>query len=360
MKIFFSFIVIIHGLIHLLGFAKAFGLGNITQLSKEISKPLGLLWLTTFLLFLIALILFILKKEQWCFIGIIAIIISQVLIFVVWQDAKFGTIINVFILLITILAWGNIHFEKSFRNDVEVNLDRIKTLSTELLTEADLKHLPTPVQLYLRYAGVINKPKVNNFRVTLEGEMRDKGKEYFPFISEQYNFIDKPTRLFFMKGKMFGLIVPGYHKYSNAKAKMDIRLFGLFSIVKHSGEIMDKTETVTLFNDMCLLAPATLIDKRIKWKTINDAIVKANFSNQNITISAKLCFNNQGQLINFFSEDRTAVADMKQYLFSTPIYEYKKIKGINLMSYGEAVWHYPDGKFIYGKFKLKDIEYNYK
>ena len=99
--------------------------------------------------------------------------------------------------------------------------------------------------------------------------MREKGKDWFKATSVQYNFFDEPTRLFFMKGKMFGMTVPGYHRYVEANATMDIRLFGLFPIVKQSGDIMNKAETVTLFNDMCLMVPATLIDKRIQWEPID-------------------------------------------------------------------------------------------
>ena len=28
------------------------------------------------------------------------------------------------------------------------------------------------------------------------------------------------------------------------------------------------------------------------------------------------------------------------------------------MTYGETIWDYPDGKFVYGKFNLKEVEYN--
>jgi hypothetical protein len=35
-------------------------------------------------------------------------------------------------------------------------------------------------------------------------------------------------------------------------------------VVDISGDMMFKAETVTFFNDMCFLAPATLIDKRIE------------------------------------------------------------------------------------------------
>jgi hypothetical protein len=227
-----------------------------------------------------------------------------------------------------------------------------------MLTETDLKPLPESLQRYLRYADVVNKPKVKNVRIVFNGEMRDKGKDFFPFTSEQYNFFDEPTRLFFMKGKMFGITVPGYHKYANAKATMDIRLFGLFPIVQQSGNIMDKTETVTLFNDMCLLAPATLIDRHIQWQEIDRNSVKATFTNQGIAINAILYFNDRGQLINFRSDDRTAVADMKQYPFFTPVSDYQNINGTNIMSRGEAIWGYPDGNFTYGKFVLKKIEYN--
>jgi hypothetical protein len=46
MKYIFTFILLIHAFIHVMGFAKAFGYGNITNITKEISKPMGMLWLT--------------------------------------------------------------------------------------------------------------------------------------------------------------------------------------------------------------------------------------------------------------------------------------------------------------------------
>ncbi|MEJ7738733.1 MAG: DUF6544 family protein [Chitinophagaceae bacterium] len=317
-----------------------------------------MLWLMTAFLFIVTTILFLLKKDAWLVFGLIAVIISQILILSVWKDAKFGTIANVIILVASVFSWGSYSFEKSYQKDVKVNLQRANILKTDLLTESDLLPLPEPVQRYLKYAGVLNKPKVKNVRIVFEGQMRDKGKDYFPFIAEQYNFFDEPTRLFFIKAKMKGFVVPGYHKYSNSTATMDIRVFGLFSVVKQSGDIMNKAETVTLFNDMCLMAPATLIDKRIQWQPIDSHSAKATFTNHAISITATLYFNKQGQMIDFISNDRSAITDMKRYPFSTPVSNYKNFNGINVMTYGETIWHYPDGKFTYGKFNLREIEYN--
>ena len=357
LRILFTLLIVVHGLLHSMGFAKAFGYAFVNQ-TIYISTSTGYAWLISGLLFLAASWLFIAKKKNWWIVAVIAVTCSQILIASVWQDARFGTIANAIILFTSILAGGSVCFEEIFRHDARKNLKHNSFSTNDLLTEKDMHHLPEPVKRYLRYVGIVNKPKVKNFRVVFEGEMRDKGKDFFPFVAEQYNFFASPARLFFMKGRMFGIEVPGYHKYTNAKARMDIRLFGLIPVIKKSGPVMDKTETVTLLNDMCLLAPASLIDKRIEWQPINDSMTKAIFTNENIAISAILYFNAEGQLINFTSNDRTAIAYMKEFPFSTPVTEYKNINGYNLISKGDAVWHYPDEKFVYGKFTLKEIQYN--
>ena len=180
-----------------------------------------------------------------------------------------------------IAAWGSQQFESKFSKDVKANLVRNKIIQTDLLTEADIQYLPQPVQKYLRYSGAINQPKIKNARIVFDGEMRDKGKDWFKFQSVQYNFIDEPARLFFMKAKMFGITLPGYHNYQNATAGMQVKLFGMFPIVQAKGNEMNKAETVTVFNDMCLMFPASLIDKRIKWEPIDSTSANATFTNKN-------------------------------------------------------------------------------
>ena len=99
-----AIIIFMHGLIHFMGFAKAFGYGNITQLTKDISKPAGVFWLLSAFLFITTTVLLLLKKESWPFLAIVAIIISQVLIVLAWKDAKFGTIANMIILFLSVTA----------------------------------------------------------------------------------------------------------------------------------------------------------------------------------------------------------------------------------------------------------------
>jgi len=174
-------------------------------------------------------------------------------------------------------------------------------------------------------------------------------------------FFTEPTRIYLLKLKMFGLPVIGLHTYANAAASMLIKLGGLITVADGRGEEINKGETVTVFNDMCLLAPASLIDVRLKWKVINEQTVKAYFNNNGYTISAELIFNDKGQLINFISDDRFYSPTGETYQkvrWSTPVNEYKEINGMMLATYGEAVWHFPEGNYCYAKINIKEIEYN--
>jgi hypothetical protein len=105
------------------------------------------------------------------------------------------------------------------------------------------------------------------------------------------------------------------------------------------------------------MAPATLIDKRIQWQAVDSVSARAIFTNHGITVSATLSFNEEGELIDFISLDRSST-DLKEYPWSTPVGEYKIVNGLKSMTRGEAVWHYPEGNFTYGIFILEEIDYN--
>jgi len=361
MRIAFLILLIIHGLIHLLGFVKAFGLSEVKQLTQTISQPFGVIWLLAFIFFVIAAIMFAFKNSHWWWFGLIAVATSQILIVFFWHDAKFGTIANVIILIAAIVGYGTSGFYSEYQNDVKTGLQQAAYFQNSMMTESDIQQLPEPIKKYLRFTGSVGKPKVNNFKIEFNGKIRkDEKSEWMPFTCQQYNFMQTPTRLFFMKAVMKSLPVAGYHCFKNGVAFMDIRLFSIFKVQYMEGADMDLSETVTFFNDMCVVAPPTLIDKRITWLEVEGNKVKASFTNNNITVSAWLYFNDKGELINFISEDRYAGDTGKQFPWSTPLKDYQEINGYNLMENAEVIYSYPDRNLCYGTFKLISIEYNCK
>ncbi|HMO12534.1 MAG TPA: hypothetical protein PKD64_03005 [Pirellulaceae bacterium] len=360
MQLIFFGLLVVHGLIHSLGFLKAFNIIQVKELTQEISRSLGALWLLAAIAMILAGVGFLFGIQTWWVNAILAIVLSQALIYRSWQDAKWGTIINIIVFVAAILSWGSWRFEQEFRRDVKTRLASIQDSSQDVITPEDLAALPSPVRRYLELVGVVGRPKVQNYRVTLSGRMRSKAREYFRFRSEQYNFTGTPTRLFFMKGQMFGVTVPGYHRYTEQQAIMDIRLFGLISVIRYDGDLITRSDTVTLLNDMCLMAPATLIDKRIAWQEIDELTAKATFTNENITVSATLHFDEEGKLVDFVSDDRWEMEAMRPYRFSTPIHSYQRLGDYNLPAQGEAIWHYPDGPFSYATIDILEVDYNLK
>ncbi len=355
-----------HGLLHLAGFSKAFSIGTDAQIHHSISKRAGIFWLAASFLLVASAWLVLFAKDFWWQPALAGIVLSQILIIAAWQDAKWGTALNTITLLIIIPAIGAWSFESRFKKDVAQLLTANTKVNTpdSILTEVDIHSLPEPVQKYIRLTGSIGKPKVKNFHVQFSGQIRkNEQSQWMPFASSQYNFLEHPTRLFFMKATMKHLPVAGYHAYKNSDAFMDIRLLSLFQVQYQSGKEMGIAETVTFFNDMVCMAPATLIDKRISWDSVGTNKVHALFTTNQITVGAWLFFNDKGELINFISEDRFAVQDdgtMKRLSWSTPIRSYKKINGYYLGTSADAIYAYPQGELCYGKFSLTKIEYNAK
>ncbi len=90
----FAVLLVVHGAIHLLGAAKAFGWADLPELTQPISPAFGALWLASALLFLAAAASLFVWPRGWRAIGAIAIVTSTIVIVPSWADAKVGAVVN--------------------------------------------------------------------------------------------------------------------------------------------------------------------------------------------------------------------------------------------------------------------------
>jgi hypothetical protein len=354
----------VHGLIHLMGFAKAFGYAELPQLTLPVSLEMGVAWLAAGLLVVASAVTMVTSPRNFWIVGGVALVVSQGVILSAWSDAKAGTIVNVVLLLTVTYGWFNYgprSFRAQFERDISSGLAR--PLVAAVVTEADLTRLPEPVRRYLSATGVVGRPRVQNYRVRFRGRIRSgPGSRWMPFDADQQSFADQPTRLFLMHARMFGLPVEVFHRRIGGHATMQVKVAGAIPMVDARGEVMDRSEAVTLFNDMCLLAPGTLLDQRIAWEAVDARTARARFTDGEQTISATLLFGDDGLLTNFISDDRSRSSpDGKTFTrlrFSTPTRDYRDFGPARLGSYGEARWMLPDGNFTYGEFELQKVTYN--
>lgn len=263
------------------------------------------------------------------------------------------------ITLVVLLSMINIT-KRRYKGYIRRN-DLITDFESDLLAEHDIKDLPTIIQKYLRYTKVIGKEKVKSYNVKMTGEMKlDMEKPFVNVVVDQKSFVEPTTRLFYIKMIFKGLKIVGLHHYENAKASMIIRILDLFKVVDERGESMNKAETVTVLNDMMLMAPATLIDERFTFEEIDETNIRVSFTNKRISVSAVATFEEDGRLVNFVSNDRIALINGVEYNvpWSTPMTEYKDMGDFYLPYKGSAVWHFEGGDFVYAKIMINDVEYN--
>jgi len=185
------------------------------------------------------------------------------------------------------------------------------------------------------------------------------------FSGEQFNrFGEDSARLFFIEASMFGIPVDVLHVFRGPTASMRATLLSVRPLVDVVGPEMAQSETVTLLNDLCLLAPGALADPSIEWEPVDSRSARAVFTRGSYTARALLSFDGAVNLVDFVSDDRLAASpDGKTFTrkrWSTPVSSYRTFGGWRAAAKGEARWHAPapDGEFAYLEFELVDIRYN--
>ena len=91
-------VLVVHGLIHLLGFVKGFRLAELPQLTQPISALFGLVWLAASVLFIATAVSVLVWPRWWWALGAIAVCVSMVAISSSWADARVGALANLVIL----------------------------------------------------------------------------------------------------------------------------------------------------------------------------------------------------------------------------------------------------------------------
>jgi hypothetical protein len=358
-----------HGLIHLLGAAKGFGWAAVDQLKEPIGVWGGLLWLVAATLVLASAVLIALGAPAWWWVvAVCAAAVSQVAIVSSWSDARVGTVVNVVLMLAAgygFASLGPTSFHAQWRDQVAQALADVDP-APAVVTEKDLADLPTPLAAYVRHSGAVGKPRVVSFYADFHGRIRaGPDQAWMPFTGKQVNtYGPRPQRAFIMDATRSGLPVTVLHLFADTTATMRAKVLSLFTVVDASGPEMDRGETVTVFNDLVILAPGAIVGAPVDWSAVDARHVRGDFTDGAQTVSAVLTFDAEHDLVDFVSQDRLrASADGKSFTpqrWSTPLTGHRVTDGRRVFTVGEGVWHppQPEEPFTYLKFHLDAISYN--
>ena len=360
MKFAFSILLIIHGLIHLLGYIKAF---FETETSKQIvgvSKPIGSIWLVTFILFMIVAIQFLTNKK-WFYLGLVAVLISQTLIILAWQDAKLGTIANILILLVSTSAFATHKFNTMVESESKHILQNINLDKFAVISENDVLHLPQIVRKWLFNSGTMGNPKVQTVRLKQVGTMRTKpNSNWMPFEAMQYFNTKRPSFVWQTKVSAMPLItMMGRDKLMDGKGEMLIKLAGLLPVVNVSDNLKINSGAMLRYLAEICWFPSAVLNDYITWKTVDSNSAKATFNYKNQSVSGIFTFNDNGDFTSFkayryYGNNKNSQLEKWQITVD----DYKVFHDIKIPSQCKVSWQLKDGDFNWLNVEIIDIDYN--
>lgn len=360
MKIVFAVVVFFHAIIHLLGVIKGFKLAEVDRMSREISKTEGFLWFIALVLLFISVVLFFTKTDWWWMTGVAAVVISQVLIVMQWQDAKFGTVANIIILVVLIFGFAEWNFNSMVRKELKEFLP-VTVAEEKLITEDDVSKLPSVVGKWMYRTNVVGKPLYQTVNLKQSGEMRTTpdGK-WMNFQAEQWSNTSKPEFLWKADVSMFpGIFMSGRDKFINGEGSMLIKLLSIFTVVDSKGPEINQGACLRYLGELVWFPYAALNDIYL-WEEIDPVTAKIILKQENTAVSGIYKFTEEGDFLSFEAKryyDRKEGATLEDWFVTVIENGYKDFEGIRIPAKLSVIWKLKEGDFNWLNLEITDISF---
>ncbi len=361
MKIFIIIIFFIHGLIHLMGFLKAFRLAEISQIKEPVSRTAGIIWLVAVLLFLLAGGLLLSGNPRWWLPGLMAVLVSQVLIFSAWKDAKFGSIANLLIIAAVLVgfgAWSNhrmmVREYRSFIRDVQVQ--------GTMVTPQMLDSLPPVVQRWLRHANIVGREKAEWVFLRQAGTMRTSPEgKWIPFRAMQWFNTDDPGFLWLTDVKYAkGIHVTGMDRFENGKGQMLLKALSLFPVVNAKGTEIDQGSMVRYLAETTWF-PSAALNPYIHWKQTDSLQATATMTYKSTAVTGTFTFNPSGDAVSFEAPRyyfRKGGSTLENWFVQMDPNGYREFEGIRIPAKSSIIWKLKTGDYEWLKLEVTDERFN--
>ncbi|WP_191858944.1 ferric reductase-like transmembrane domain-containing protein [Hanstruepera ponticola] len=361
MRIILTILIALHGVIHLFGFLKAFGISEFNAISHPISKIFGLVWLLTFVLFATTAVLLIAQSNYWWIIGIVGVILSQLLIINYWSDAKFGTIANVIILLATVIGYSSFNFKEKIKEERITLFENSQPKNQEILTEETLLDLPPIVQKWLTNSGIIGKQLISNVYLTQELQLKLKPEQtsWSNGTAEQYFTVQPPAFNWNINTEMNAILsVAGRDKFKDGKGEMTIKLLSLIPVANAKNDEKVNQATLQRYLAEIVWFPSASMSKYIKWETIDDNSARATMEYKGTKGSGVFHFDINGNFEKFVAMRYQDSNNDQPTKWTVTATKTEERNGIKIPVECEASWELESGKWTWLKLKITDIQYN--
>jgi len=343
-------LLLVHGLIHLIGFVRPLRM-------PDASRTIAALWLIVTITLVTAAVLRSMNRDAWWLAAGPAIVLSQVLIVLQWQDAWAGTVLNALLAVLVAAGAGTGRFHASNREHARALLAKAPTGQASVLRAGDVSELPPPVQRWLRTSGAVGRPRARTVRLRQRGGLRTAPDQaYMRAEAEQYFIVDEPGFVWTVDVTMMGVVpVVGRDTYVDGGGRMFIKAAGLVTVADGTGPAFDQGTALRFLGEIPWF-PSAALAPYIRWEALDDRHANATIAFKDVMASAVFEFDERGRVAGMTA--RRYYNGQSLETWATPVTEWKTIRGIEMPVRGGAVWKLPAGDFDYYQWEILDVETN--
>ena len=364
MKTALALMILLHGMIHLLGFLKANKWARLDELTLPISPIWGMAYLIAGMVMVTTAGLYYFQLPYWWGLAMLGVLLSQILVVFFWQDARFGSIPNGIILLIAAVGLANFSFHQTTKQEAEEMLRQGNANLAAVITEDMLSGLPLPVQKWLRRSNITEKPPLRSvyLKQKYQLKMKQDQKDWYEATADQHSTIDPPGFIWNLDMNMMRIIpVAGRDQFRNGKGQMLIKLMSVIPVVNEKENIKIDQGSLQRYLGEMVWYPSAALSQYIIWESIDDTSAKATLTYKNTSGSGFFYFNDEGDVTAFSA---------KRYMGSGPeavlhewrvdIQEFKEFDGIRVPKKSTVTWKFPEGDWTWAILEITDAKYNYQ
>lgn len=365
-----SLLLALHGLLHLLGFAKAFQLMPAGERSGPAEQPLpsntrrrqrlaGVLWVAACAALVVAAVLLLVGVPRWWMVAAAALVLSQVLIFGAWSSARAGTVVNVLLAVPVVIAAAM----SSFHDGTDAAARAVRTSvpadPAGVVTAADLAPLPAPVATWLQNAGVVGRPRVRSVRLWQRGALRTSADgAWMPAEARQDFTVDAPAFVWGVHVTMARIFpVVGRDSYVGGAGRMIIRLGGVIPLADAQGPKIDQGSMLRYLGEIVWF-PSAALAPYLRWEQLGPEAAQATFTDGAHSVSAVFTFDASGRVLKVAAERyQGAGPDATLKRWEVPCQAWRRMADDILVPVeGRVVWKEANGDFETFRWEITRIE----
>jgi hypothetical protein len=355
-----SLLLLLHGLAHLVGFRAAFWPSAVApgQLTRKLGRFEGVAWLLLALGFAATACLLWIGRSEWLGLLIWSAGTSLALCCVAWPDARVGLLLDLVLLGagVALMSQGEASLASAFADEIRQLPQPASAKDDQKnIDEAAIAALPEPARRYLRFMGVVGRPRDSSLRARFEASFRRDAGAWLPCTVLQYDTRAPVSRVFMMQLALDGVLpVTVRDAYVRGRGTMEARAFDRFRVAEARGYELDVGELVTYLNDAVLMAPSLVLGPETTWSLVDSNSFQVALRDGSLTVSALVTVDGRGAPTLFATSDRFFDDPNGQRVrteWRTPIAGWQTTPtGRKLPTRAQAVWQLPSGPLVYADF----------